>query len=311
MVNFWAGKRVLVTGGRGFLGKRLIKHLYIRGCQSQSVFAPHREDYDLTIPARAEAMLQDVGDIDILFHLAADVGGIGYNQENGYQLFYTNAIMGINLIHLSLLYGVKKFVQIGTTCSYPAYCPPPFKESDLWDGYPEETNAPYGLAKRVLLAQLQAARRHHAFNGIYIIPANLYGPGDDFSDEKSHVIPALIKKITGATDTLTVWGTGNATRDFLYVDDAARGIITIAEKYDGAEPVNLGSGHATAISALVNIIKELTGCRAKTTWDVSKPDGQMTRLLGTSKARSLGWEPEVSLHEGLKMTIDWYKEQYA
>jgi GDP-L-fucose synthase len=257
-------------------------------------------------------MLEDAGQIDILFHLAANVGGIGYNQKFPYSLFYENALMSITLIHQAVSHNVGKFVQIGTTCSYPKHCPTPFQEADLWSGYPEETNAPYGIAKRVLLTQLQAARQQYGFNGIYVIPTNLYGPGDNFSGDDSHVIPALIERIIKAENTVDVWGTGNASRDFLYVEDAAKGIIAAAEKYDEPDPINLGSGQAITIAALVNIIKQITGSEASTVWKVDKPDGQPKRLLDISRAAELlDWQPETNLCEGLGKTIEWYKENYG
>lgn len=305
--DFWQNKRVLVTGGHGFLGSHLVRQLEARGCNP---FVPRSKDYDLRFPVYVQSMLETAGQIDVLFHLAAKVGGIGYNQQFPYSLFYDNILMGANLIHQAIGHNVSKFVQIGTTCSYPKYCPTPFQEDDFWDGYPEETNAAYGIAKRALLTQLQAARKQSGFNGIYIIPTNLYGPGDNFDESSSHVIPALIKKIIEAGDTVDVWGTGNASRDFLYVEDAAKGIIAAAEKYDQSQPINLGSGKAVTIAALVNIIKQITDCESSTIWKVDRPDGQPRRLLDISRAHEyLGWEPETNLYEGLEKTIEWYKDK--
>jgi len=314
VVDFWQGKRVLVTGGHGFLGKHLVRQLETKGCNP---FVPKSKDYDLCFPIYIQAMLEDAGEIDILFHLAANVGGIGYNQNYPYNLFYENIIMGLNLIHLSINHRVKKFIQVGTTCSYPKYCPTPFHERNFWNGYPEETNAPYGLAKKMLLVQLQAARQQFGFNGIYLVLANLYGPGDNFSDDHSHVIPALIKKIIAAKEknksSVSVWGTGNPSRDFLYVEDAARAIILSAEKYNAPEPLNLGSGQSFRIAALVNIIKALVEYEGKTTWNVSRPDGQSRRLLNSGEANhALGWQAETELRDGLEQTIEGYKEnEYA
>ncbi|MHC4195392.1 MAG: GDP-L-fucose synthase family protein [Planctomycetota bacterium] len=309
MSDFWQDKRVLVTGGYGFLGQHLVRQLEAKGCNP---FVPRSIDYDLCFPVYIQSMLEDAGQIDILFHLAANVGGIGYNQKFPYSLFYENALMSITLIHQAVSHNVGKFVQIGTTCSYPKHCPTPFQEADLWSGYPEETNAPYGIAKRVLLTQLQAARQQYGFNGIYVIPTNLYGPGDNFSGDDSHVIPALIERIIKAENTVDVWGTGNASRDFLYVEDAAKGIIAAAEKYDEPDPINLGSGQAITIAALVNIIKQITGSEASTVWKVDKPDGQPKRLLDISRAAELlDWQPETNLCEGLGKTIEWYKENYG
>jgi GDP-L-fucose synthase len=304
--KFWQDKRVLITGGHGFLGRHLVRQLEAKGCNP---FVPQSKDYDLCFPIYAQSMLEEAEPVDILFHLAANVGGIGYNQKYPYSLFYENVLMSVNLIHQSISHNVKKLVQVGTTCSYPKHCPLPFVESDFWNGYPEETNAPYGIAKRALLTQLQAARQQYGFNGIYVIPTNLYGPGDNFSGDDSHVIPALISRITKAESTVDVWGTGNASRDFLYIEDAARGLIAAAEKYDQPEPINLGSGQAVTIAALVNIIKQITGCEAATIWKVDKPDGQPRRLLSISRAAELlDWQPETNLYEGLEKTIEWYKE---
>ena len=310
--NFWQDKNVLVTGGSGFLGQHLVKRLQEKGCNP---IVPSSKDYDLRFLSYISAML-GARKIDILFHLAARVGGIGYNQKYPYDLFYDNILMGINLINASIVKQVGKFVQIGTTCSYPKHCPVPFHERNFWNGYPEETNAPYGLAKKMLLVQLQAARQQYGFNGIYLVPTNLYGPGDKFEDYKSHVIPALIKKIIKAQEndepSVEVWGTGGASRDFLYVEDAAKAIVLAAEKYNEPEPLNLGSGEFFRIAALVNMIKQAVGYKGETVWDVTKPDGQPKRLLNSGAAYdALGWKAEIGLREGLEKTIEWYKENYA
>ncbi len=245
---------------------------------------------------------------------AANVGGIGYNKNHPYSLFYNNAIMGIGLINSAIEFGVKKFVQIGTTCSYPKWAKPPFLEEVLWDGYPEETNAPYGLAKKMLLVQLQAARDEFNFNGIYLLPTNLYGPRDTFTPYRSHVIPALIHKCLEAKEkeetSITVWGTGRATRDFLYVKDAAEAIILAAEKYDRSEPVNLGSNYEVSIASLTHLITELTEFTGNVVWDVARPDGQPRRLLNVSRAKdALNWAAKTDLKTGLKQTIEWYEEE--
>ncbi len=310
--NFWKNKSVVVTGGHGFLGKHLVKMLTMAGCK---LFVPTKKRYDLRNPSKMKAMVNSAinGKIDVLFHLAANVGGIGYNQKNPYHLFYENAIMGIDLIHLSLMSGVRKFVQIGTACSYPRDCRIPFNEDDLWDGYPEETNAPYGMAKKMLLTQLQAARTQYGFNGIYLIPTNLYGPGDNFDLETSHVIPALIRKFTEAKGKnevcVTFWGTGGVSRDFLYVEDAAKGIMLAAEKYNEPEPLNLGSGGAITITSLAASIRDLINYHGDIKWDDSKPNGQPRRLLNSKRALdALGWKAETNLQVGLHNTIEWYKE---
>jgi len=254
-----------------------------------------------------------VQDIDVVIHLAAKVGGIGYNRENPATLFYDNAMMGIQLMEAARLEGVEKFVQVGTVCAYPKYTPVPFKEEDLWEGYPEETNAPYGVAKKMLLVQAQAYREQYGFNAIYLLPVNLYGPRDNFDPESSHVIPALIRKFVDAkkegSDTVEVWGTGSASREFLYVDDAARGIVLATERYNKPDPVNLGSGMEITIRDLVALIGELTGFDGEIVWDATKPDGQPRRCLDVSRAREeFGFESEMGFREGLKRTIEWYVE---
>lgn len=302
-------KNALITGAHGFLGK----HVAILLTKSYNVFTPKRDYCDFSNRDDVLRLFDSIGQIDVLIHLAADVGGIGYNQKTPYDLFYKNAIMGIELIDISIG-RVRKFVQIGTACSYPKYCPTPFDPADLWDGYPEETNAAYGIAKRLLLTQIQAARQQYGFNGIYVIPTNLYGPGNNFSRNKSHVIPSLIKKFIDAKrnneTSVKVWGNGSATRDFLYVVDAAWGICTAVETYNDGEPLNLGSGRSISISQLVNMIKEESHFTGLVKWDYTKLNGQPWRQLDSSVANNtLDWYPEVSLKEGLKSTVEWYEKQ--
>lgn len=305
----WKSKNVIVTGGAGFLGSYLCKVLKDRGCES--IFVPRSFEYDLRFERDIDKMFSNGETIDYLFNLAANVGGIGYNKNHPYYLFYDNIKLGTELIHQSIFNGVKKFVQIGTVCAYPKWCNVPFSEKSLWDGYPEETNAPYGLAKKMLLVQLQAARNEFGFNGIYILPTNLYGPGDEFNPSKSHVIPALIRKSLEAKEKgsgIEVWGSGEASRDFLYVEDAAIGIVKAAEKYERGEPINLGSGKEVKIATLLYLISEIIDYRAKIKWDISKPDGQPRRLLDIRDTKQiLDWQPEISLSQGLKQTIEWYK----
>ncbi len=315
MTNFWQRKNVLITGSTGFLGKHLFDILKKRNC---NLVGNTRAIWDLQRSQECENMIGEMmvdfnGEIDIIINLAANVGGIGYNQNHPYHLFYDNAMMGINLIHAAIKHNVKKFVQIGTTCSYPKFARPPFSEEMLWDGYPEETNAPYGLAKKMLLVQLQAARQEFGFNGIYLVPTNLYGPGDTFTENRSHVIPALIKKCVKAKQDsgteINVWGTGNASRDFLYVKDAAEAILLAAEHYDNGYPLNLGSGEEIRISSLVYMISQLVGYKGNVKWDTSKPDGQPRRVLNPASAsQAIGWTAKTSLKNGLKETIEWYKE---
>lgn len=306
----WGEKNVIVTGGAGFLGSYLCEILKDKGCES--IFVPRSFEYDLRFECDIVKMFSNGKTIDYLFNLAANVGGIGYNKNHPYYLFYDNIKLGTELIHQSIFNGVKKFIQIGTVCAYPKWCNVPFSEKTIWDGYPEETNAPYGLAKKMLLVQLQAARKELGFNGIYILPTNLYGPGDEFNPSKSHVIPALIRKSLEAKEkrsAIEVWGTGKASRDFLYVEDAARGIVLAAEKYERGEPINLGSGKEVKIATLLYLISEIIDYRAKIKWDNSKPDGQLRRLLDIRDTKQiLDWQPEISLKEGLEKTIEWYKK---
>ncbi len=306
--SWWADKRVTVTGGRGFLGRRLVAELRHREPAAISTFSS--KEYDLTRQVEVARMYADQRP-DVVIHLAARVGGIGANRENPGRFFYENAIMGIELMEQARRHGVSKFVQLGTVCAYPKFTPVPFSEEHLWDGYPEETNAPYGIAKKALLVQAQAYRVQYGFNAIYLLPVNLYGPGDNFDPRTSHVIPALIRKCVEARErndsTVTVWGTGTATREFLYVDDAARAIVLAAERYDKPAPVNIGAPGEISIRDLVDLIVRLTGYQGGVVWDTSKPDGQPRRKLNVERARrEFGFEAAVRLGEGLRETIDWY-----
>ena len=311
MSAFWDDRRVTVTGGAGFLGRRLVARLQASG--ARDVFVPRSAEYDLRTLDGINRALRD-GRPDLVIHLAAVVGGIGANRENPGRFFYENAIMGIALMEEARLRGVAKFVTIGTVCSYPKFTPVPFREDDLWHGYPEETNAPYGLAKKMLLVQGQAYRTQYGFDSIHLIPVNLYGPGDNFDPASSHVIPALIKKCvdarTAGESWIEVWGTGAASREFLYVDDAAEGIALAAERYDGAEPVNLGVGREITIRELTLMIARLTGFAGEIRWDPTKPDGQPRRALDTSRAMErFGFVAKTSFEDGLRRTIDYYAGQ--
>lgn len=302
---FWNHKRVLITGAHGFLGKHLVDQL---SNTKAELITPTSQECDLR---DLTSVQQIVKDIDIVIHLAAKVGGIGYNQQIPGEMFYDNVIMGAQLMEESRKAGVKKFVALGTICAYPKFTPIPFKEEDLWNGYPEETNAPYGLAKKMLLVQAQAYRQQYGFNAIYLLPVNMYGPGDNFDPESSHVIPALIRKFLEAKSrklkAVSVWGTGNPTREFLYVEDAARGIILATEKYNGSEPVNLGSSNEISIRELAETIKDLIGYDGTIVWDDTKPDGQPRRKLDTSKAKKLfGFESNTDFRTGLKQVISDY-----
>lgn len=302
--------KVLVTGANGFLGTHLCNALRKKDIDPLT-FSSH--EYDLRYRDDVDKLFLENKGIKTVFHLAANVGGIGYNQHNAYNLFYDNMIMGLNLIHLSISFGVEKFIQIGTVCGYPKFCPTPFIVDNFWNGYPEETNAPYGIAKKALLTQLHAARDQYGFNGIYLLPANIYGPGDNFNPEESHVIPALIKKTIEAKENdepLHVWGTGRAGRDFIYVMDAVDAIIKAAENYDRKEPLNLGSGNQIFINVLVKIICDIVGFKNQIIWDGSKPDGQPKRMLDIRNTKKiLDWKPTISLKEGLEKTILWYQSQ--
>lgn len=306
--SFWNGKKVLVTGGAGFLGSFVIEKLREKGVEDENIRSPRSSELDLR---KWENCVKAVKGINIVIHLAARVGGIGFNRKYPAELFYDNAMMGIQLMEAARQEGVEKFTAVGTVCAYPKFTPVPFKEEDLWNGYPEETNAPYGLAKRMLLVQAQAYRKQYGFNAIYLLPVNLYGPRDNFDLESSHVIPALIRKFVEAIrdgkEDVEVWGTGNASREFLYVEDAARGIIMGTEKYEKPEPVNLGTGREIKIKDLVKLIADLTGYKGDLKWDTSKPDGQPRRCLDVSRAKKeLGFEAEFDLKQGIRKTVDWY-----
>jgi GDP-L-fucose synthase len=310
-MTFWENKQVLLTGGAGFLGSHIVEELAKRGVQKNQLDIPRSKDLDLR---KWENCVKAVDGKDIVIHLAAKVGGIGFNQNYPGELFYDNAIMGIQLIEAARREGVKKCVILGTVCAYPKFTPVPFSEDELWNGYPEETNAPYGIAKKALLVQAQAYRQQYGFNAIYLLPVNLYGPRDNFNPDSSHVIPALIKKFVDAVRDkkpyIEVWGTGSASREFLYVDDAARAIILATEKYNKPEPVNLGAGKEISIRDLVEIIQKYTSFTGEIHWDSSKPDGQPRRCLSVSRAKEeFGFEAKVPFDEGLKRTIQWYIDQ--
>lgn len=309
-MSFWPGRRVLVTGGGGFLGKALVETL--RGRGAADVLAPRAAELDLRERDAVRAYLAREKP-DVVVHAAAVVGGIGANRAHPGRFFYENAIIGIQLIEEARRAGVAKLVCLGTICAYPKFTPVPFREEDLWNGYPEETNAPYGLAKKMLLVQLQAYRQEYGFDGIYLLPVNLYGPGDNFDLETSHVIPAMIRKFleakAGGVREVILWGDGTPTREFLYVDDAAQGIAAAAEAYDGAGPVNLGSGEEIAIRDLARLVAEKTGYAGAIGWDAAKPNGQPRRRLDVSRARRLfGWRAKTSLADGLSATVAWYRE---
>ena len=311
-MSFWENKRVIVTGGAGFLGSYVVEKLKKRGCKN--IFVPLVEDYDLTKEKNVIRLYQDYP-CDILIHLAAVVGGIGANRENPGKFYYDNLVMGAMLMEYARQYKVGKFVALGTICAYPKFTPVPFKEEDLWNGYPEETNAPYGLAKKMMLVQSQAYRAQYGFNSIFLLPLNLYGPRGNFDPKSSHVIPALIKKFVEAVEEgkeeVVCWGTGKPTRGFLYVEDAAEGIILAAEKYNESEPVNLGSDLEISIKDLAELIAKFCGFKGKIRWDSSKPDGQPRRKLDTSRAeREFSFKSKMNFEEGLKRTIKWYRKSY-
>lgn len=308
-MSFWSDKKILVTGGAGFLGSCIVNKLIKeKGVKPENIRVPRISELDLR---KWENCQKAVDSIDIVIHLAAKVGGIGFNQQNPATLFYDNAIMGIQILEAARLAGASKFVAIGTVCAYPKFTPVPFKEDDLWNGYPEETNAPYGIAKKMMLAQAQAYRTQYGFNAIFLLPVNLYGPNDNFNPNSSHVIPALIKKMVDAKSVgaleVVVWGTGGASREFLYVDDAAEGILLATEKYDKSDPINLGVGKEITIKDLVNLIAKLSEYKEKIVWDTSKPDGQPRRCLDTTRAKKeFGFVAKTSFETGLKKTIAWY-----
>jgi len=306
-------KRITITGGKGFLGSHLVRKLK-KERRCEKVFVSDLPQFDLRNEKSIKKMLEEQQP-DIVIHLAAVVGGIGANKKYPGKYFYDNAIMGIQIIHHACQKKIEKTIVLGTVCGYPKFSPIPFKEENLWKGYPEETNAPYGLAKRMLLVQSQAYRQQYGFNSIYIMPVNLYGEGDDFHEETSHVIPALIKRFLRAIENkeeqVTVWGTGNASREFLYVKDAAEAIVLATEKYDKPDPINIGSGREIKISKLVELIAKLTGFKGKIVWDASKPDGQPRRMLDTSRAeREFGFKAKMDFEEGLKKTIQWYLKSH-
>jgi GDP-L-fucose synthase len=304
-------KRITVTGGKGFLGKHLIKKLQDKGYGKIAV--ADLPEYNLVNRGDIQRMYEATKP-DVVIHLAAKVGGIGFNQDNPAPLFYDNIMMGVQLIHEGYLSKIDKFVALGTICAYPKFTPVPFKEDDIWDGYPEETNAPYGLAKKMMLVQSQAYRSQYGFNSIFILPVNLYGPGDNFDPRSSHVIPALIKKCVDAVAAkereISVWGTGKATREFFYVEDAAEAIVLAMEKYDRSDPVNIGAGFEISIRDLVGLIVELSGFKGKVVWDKTKPDGQPRRMLDTTRAyHEFGFKAQTDFRAGLAKTIEWYKSR--
>ena len=307
-MGFWGTRRVVVTGGHGFLGSFVVDKL--RAAGAKEVVVARSDKHDLRVQTEALRLYTDTRP-DIVIHLAAVVGGIGANRKNPGRFFHDNAIMGLNVIEAARITGIEKFVCAGTICSYPKFTPVPFREEDFWNGYPEETNAPYGLAKKMLLVQLQAYREQYGFNGIYLTPVNLYGPRDNFDLESSHVIPALIRKCIEAKQTgapeIVAWGTGNATREFLYVEDAAEAIVLAAEKYSKPDLVNLGSGEEISVRDLMEMIRAMVGATGAVRWDHTKPDGQPRRSLDTSRAaREFGWRAKTSLPAGLKKTIEWF-----
>src|SRR5438270_1761514 len=309
IVTFWAGRRVLVTGGAGFLGSRVVDR--IRAAGARDVMVPRSASMDLVDRDNCRRAVKGV---DLVIHLAAKVGGIGFNRENPGSLFFDNLMMGAQLMEEARLAGVKKFVGVGTVCAYPKFTPVPFHEDDLWNGYPEETNAPYGLAKKMLLVQAQAYRQQYGFNGIFLLPVNLYGPGDNFDPRSSHVIPALIRKIWSAKrdgeKAVDVWGDGSASREFLYVDDAAEAIVLAAERYDKPEPVNIGAGREIAIKELVALLCDIVGYRGAIVWDTSKPNGQPRRCLDVSRAeREFGFRARTDFEAGLRQTVEWWVAQ--
>ena len=309
-MNALTDRRITITGGKGFLGGHLIRKLNEKGYWNLSI--ADLPDYNLVRIEDVIRMYEDTQP-DIVIHLAAKVGGIGFNQENPGSLFYDNIMMGVQLLHEGYLRKIAKFLALGTICAYPKFTPVPFKEDDLWNGYPEETNAPYGLAKKMMLVQSQSYRRQYGFNAIFLLPVNLYGPGDNFDPRSSHVIPALIKKCVDAIlnreDEIVVWGTGKVTREFIYVEDAAEGIILAAEGYNRSDPVNIGAGFEISIEDLVHLIVELTGFKGRIVWDKTKPDGQPRRMLDTTRAfKEFGFRAKTTFGEGLKKTIGWYRD---
>lgn len=308
-MGYWAEKKILVTGGAGFLGSSIVgKLVNEKSVNPKDIRIPRSKELNLL---KWENCQSAVAGVDIVIHLAARVGGIGFNQKNPATLFYDNVLMGVQMMEAARQAGVEKFVALGTVCAYPKFTPVPFKEENLWNGYPEETNAPYGIAKKSMLVQANAYREQYGFNAIYLLPVNLYGPKDNFDPNSSHVIPALIKKMVDAKlaglPEVAVWGTGNASREFLYVEDAAEGIILATEKYDKSAPVNLGVGKEITIKELVNLIARIAGYNGKIVWDTSKPDGQPRRCLDVTRAqREFGFTAKTSFEIGVKKTVDWY-----
>ena len=308
-----SNKKVVVTGGAGFLGKAVVAQLLAAGATEENIMVPRSREYDLTTMEACQRVVQGQ---DVIVHLAAHVGGIGLNREKPAELFYDNLMMGAQLIEAARNSGVEKFVCVGTICAYPKFTPVPFKEEDNWDGYPEETNAPYGVAKKALLVQLQSYRDQYDFNGVYLLPVNLYGPEDNFNPASSHVIPALIRKVYEAQQrgdaTIPVWGDGSPTREFLFSEDAARGIVMATQSFESSEPINLGTGYEISIKDLVELICKLMGYEGELVWQTDKPNGQPRRCLDTQKAKEkFGFEAKVSFEEGLKRTIDWYRDNAA
>lgn len=308
-MKFWMDNRFVVTGGSGFLGSAVVRAMQARG--ASEIIVPRSAHYDLRDHAAVLRLLADAKP-DVIIHMAAVVGGIGANREHPADFFYDNLMMGTQLLHEAWRAGVRKFVTIGTVCAYPKFTPVPFHEDDIWSGYPEETNAPYGLAKKMLLVQGQAYRQQYGFDSIYLLPTNLYGPGDNFDPRSSHVIPALIRKFVEAKERgdheVVAWGTGSATREFLYVDDAAEGIVLAAERYEQPDPVNLGSAHEISIRDLTYLIREMVGFDGEVVWDATKPDGQPRRKLDTSRAEAeFGFKSHTTFEDGLRRTIDWYE----
>jgi GDP-L-fucose synthase len=307
----WESKRVLVTGGNGFLGTVLVSQLRSKGCKD--IVIPRSRTDDLRVRENCDRVVHDR---DIVFHLAANVGGIGYNQENPGDLFYDNIMMGVQMVEAARRAGVEKFIAVGTICSYPCFAPIPFKEENIWDGYPESTNAPYGLAKKMLLVQSQAYRKQYNFNSVVVFPTNLYGPGDNFDPKSSHVIPALIRKIDEANQRkearINVWGDGSPTREFVYVDDAARALVLAGESYNRSDPINIGSGEEISIRDLVNILVKIMGFSGRIEWDSGRPNGQPRRKVDSSKALAeFGFKAEIPLAIGLKKTVDWYYSHHS
>lgn len=307
-INYWKNKRVLITGGAGFLGKHLVSKLL--PLHPKEIIIPRSREYDLRMLDNCRKIVKNM---DVVIHLAANVGGIGYNMQYPGTLFYDNILMGVHMIEESRKAGVSKFVAIGTICAYPKFTPIPFREKDLWNGYPEETNAAYGLAKKMLIVQVQAYRKQYGFNGIYLLPVNMYGPGDTFDVQRSHVIPALIKKVETAriqgARSVEIWGTGKATREFLYVADAAEAIIRATEKYNDSEPINIGTGSEISIKDLAKKIKKMVGYTGKLTFNKAKPDGQPRRVVDVSRARKeFGFEAKTQLDQGLQDTIAWFRK---